>query len=207
MRPLDNDRWRGAFDAEALGLHHFTVRAGVDRFATWQHDLWARWSAGQDPAAELEIGTAMLATAARRAAGPDRAALHAVVDLLAPPAALGAEADPALLSCLVAAGTLAGPGGSPPGPVLAAELVTGPALAGLVARYRVLRGVAGSPVLSVRVDPVRARFSTWYEMFPRSASPLEGHHGTFADVEARLDYVAAEWGSTSSTSRPSTRSG
>ena len=115
--------------------------------------------------------------AARRAAGADRAALQAVVDLLAPPVALDAEADPELLSCLEAGGTLAAPGGSPPGPVLAAELVTGPALAGLVARYRVLRGVAGSPVLSVRVDPARARFSTWYELFPRSASPDPGRHG------------------------------
>jgi starch synthase (maltosyl-transferring) len=45
-------------------------------------------------------------------------------------------------------------------------------------------------VLSVSVDRERARFSTWYEMFPRSASPEPGRHGTFADVEARLAYVA-----------------
>jgi starch synthase (maltosyl-transferring) len=45
-------------------------------------------------------------------------------------------------------------------------------------------------VLSVTVDRERARFSAWYEMFPRSASPEPGRHGTFADVEARLPYVA-----------------
>jgi starch synthase (maltosyl-transferring) len=45
-------------------------------------------------------------------------------------------------------------------------------------------------VLEVVVDPVRARFSAWYEMFPRSASPDPGRHGTLRDVIARLPYVA-----------------
>jgi len=44
--------------------------------------------------------------------------------------------------------------------------------------------------LSVVVDPVRARFSAWYELFPRSASPDPKRHGTFDDVINRLDYVA-----------------
>src|SRR6185436_17975506 len=45
--------------------------------------------------------------------------------------------------------------------------------------------------LPLVVDPVSARFSGWYEMFPRSATPEPGRHGTFRDVVARLDYVAA----------------
>ena len=44
--------------------------------------------------------------------------------------------------------------------------------------------------LEVLVDRVRARFSAWYELFPRSASPVPGRPGTFRDVEARLPYVA-----------------
>jgi starch synthase (maltosyl-transferring) len=43
--------------------------------------------------------------------------------------------------------------------------------------------------LAVAVDPVLARFSSWYELFPRSTSAQPGKHGTFRDVEARLDYV------------------
>ena len=46
------------------------------------------------------------------------------------------------------------------------------------------------PPLAVEVDRERARYSTWYEMFPRSASARPGTHGTFADCEARLPYVA-----------------
>ncbi len=45
--------------------------------------------------------------------------------------------------------------------------------------------------LAVVVDDPKARFSTWYELFPRSTSPEPGRHGTFRDVEARLPYVAA----------------
>jgi len=44
-------------------------------------------------------------------------------------------------------------------------------------------------VLQVVVDPVRARFSSWYEMFPRSARG-DGKHGTFRDVIERLPYIA-----------------
>ena len=44
--------------------------------------------------------------------------------------------------------------------------------------------------LPVLVDRELARFSAWYEMFPRSAAARPGRHGTFADVEARLPYVA-----------------
>jgi starch synthase (maltosyl-transferring) len=42
---------------------------------------------------------------------------------------------------------------------------------------------------AVTVDPERARFSAWYELFPRSTSPDPKRHGTFRDVIARLDYV------------------
>ena len=48
--------------------------------------------------------------------------------------------------------------------------------------------VVESDALEVVVDPVKARFSAWYEMFPRSARG-DGRHATFADVVERLPYV------------------
>jgi starch synthase (maltosyl-transferring) len=47
------------------------------------------------------------------------------------------------------------------------------------------------PPLVVSVEPERARFSTWYELFPRSCGPATKPHGTFADVEAELPRLAA----------------
>ncbi|HUG13408.1 MAG TPA: alpha-1,4-glucan--maltose-1-phosphate maltosyltransferase [Thermomicrobiales bacterium] len=43
--------------------------------------------------------------------------------------------------------------------------------------------------LPIVVDPPKARFSTWYELFPRSASPDPTRHGTFADVRAMLPEI------------------
>jgi len=42
----------------------------------------------------------------------------------------------------------------------------------------------------VYVDRLKARFSTWYEFFPRSASEQEGKHGTFNDCHRLLPRVA-----------------
>jgi starch synthase (maltosyl-transferring) len=44
--------------------------------------------------------------------------------------------------------------------------------------------------LEVVVNRPRARFSAWYELFPRSTSPDPDRPGTLKDVEARLPYVA-----------------
>lgn len=44
--------------------------------------------------------------------------------------------------------------------------------------------------LQVEVNRPLARFSAWYELFPRSAASEPGRHGTFRDVIARLPYVA-----------------
>jgi starch synthase (maltosyl-transferring) len=45
--------------------------------------------------------------------------------------------------------------------------------------------------LGVVVDPVRARFGAWYEMFPRSCTTDAKRPGSFRDCAARLAYVAS----------------
>jgi starch synthase (maltosyl-transferring) len=45
------------------------------------------------------------------------------------------------------------------------------------------------PPRPVWVDRARARFSSWYELFPRSWGQVPGEHGTLADLADRLDYV------------------
>ena len=42
----------------------------------------------------------------------------------------------------------------------------------------------------VTVDRLRARYSAWYELFPRSSAATPDAHGTFGDVESRLPYIA-----------------
>jgi starch synthase (maltosyl-transferring) len=51
-------------------------------------------------------------------------------------------------------------------------------------------GASYERVLPLIVERERARFGTWYELFPRSCAAEPGRHGTFKDVEQRLPYVA-----------------
>jgi starch synthase (maltosyl-transferring) len=44
--------------------------------------------------------------------------------------------------------------------------------------------------LAITVDRRRALYASWYELFPRSASPDARRPGTLRDVEARLPYIA-----------------
>jgi starch synthase (maltosyl-transferring) len=52
------------------------------------------------------------------------------------------------------------------------------------------RSLADSAALEIFADRKRAGFSSWYELFPRSASSQPARHGNFKDVEARLPYIA-----------------
>ena len=65
-------------------------------------------------------------------------------------------------------------------------------LADLMARYSGRRfATTYDRSLPVVVDRERARFSTWYELFPRSWSSEPRRHGTFRDVEAVLPRLAS----------------
>jgi starch synthase (maltosyl-transferring) len=70
------------------------------------------------------------------------------------------------------------------------EASIGKDLAELMERYSDRSEAVTYPrELEMLVDPQRARFSAWYELFPRSAGEA-GRHGTFRDVEKRLPYIA-----------------
>ena len=162
MEPVGNDRYRGAFRVEGLGRHFYTVRARIDEFGTWSHDLEKRLRAGQRLGVNLRIGAKIVAAAAKRATGTDARALARQAERLEE----GGEAAQAL--------------------ALSEDL------AGLIDRYAGVADTVTYPrELAVIVDRERARFGAWYEMFPRSASPDPGRHGTLRDCEALLPYVAA----------------
>jgi len=165
MVPLGNDRWQGRFTVRQLGRYCYTVQAWVDPFATWHEALRKRVLAGQEVTVELLIGAEIIEAASQRAAGADAAQLQAWVRRLRlPPETESAERAQLLLE--------------------------DETLPRLMAAYPDRRFAAASRQFSVVVDRDKARFSTWYEMFPRSCAPTPGQHGTFKDCEARLPYIA-----------------
>jgi starch synthase (maltosyl-transferring) len=65
-----------------------------------------------------------------------------------------------------------------------------PALAGLVARYPDRSVAARSqPELKIFAERPRAVFSSWYELFPRSAAMDGKTHGTFRHAASWLPYI------------------
>ncbi len=167
MEELGNDRWRAAFEVEELGRHAFTVAAWTDAWATWRRDLRKRIDADQDIGVDLRIGAALVdgAVTRARASGDasDARSLAGWAGRLRSGRAAGDPADGALDETLD----------------------------GLMTRHADrTHETVQEPVLELVVEPKLARFSTWYELFPRSASPDPDRHGTFRDVIARLPYVA-----------------
>jgi starch synthase (maltosyl-transferring) len=167
MTELGNDRWQGEFWVHHLGRHEYTISAWVDHFGSWRRDLRKRIEAGQDVSVDLLIGARLVDAAAERAAEHSE------------------DGDGAQLSTWAA--ELVGEGSLESRSSLALD----DELAALMVRHSDRRhATTFEPHLEVSVDPIRARYSTWYELFPRSTSTEAGRHGTFRDVIARLPYVA-----------------
>ena len=169
LTALVNDRWTGEFTVSELGRYSFTVHAWVDHWETWRRDLQKRIKADSDTPVDYLIGADLIDAAAARAPQGAAATLaDAAKDLRLQKDRRSADNT-----------------------VPARDLALDPKLNDLVLRYPDRTHAAKyHRELEIVVDPVRARFSAWYEFFPRSASNEPGKHGTFADCEARLPYIA-----------------
>jgi starch synthase (maltosyl-transferring) len=167
MRPEPNDVWRAEFTPPVPGRYRYSVTAWVDHFASWRAEL-ARRDEIEDLRIALAVGAVLIEEAARRAGGADSAGLSAWAELLRHTAASPApEMDAAAMKAIA----------------------LDPARAAVVTRYPD-RALCSTLVRELVVDRKRARFSSWYEMFPRSAAAEPRRHGSFRDLEERLPYVA-----------------
>ena len=166
MLPLGNDRWHAAFVVDAVGAWEYRVAAWVDPFLSWRHDFTRRVDT-DDVRVAAQSGVALIGEAAQRAGkGAEAKLLRAWAAELAQ--AVKREADADELK----------------------RIGTDGARGAIADRYPDRRHETTWPqTLCVTVERERARFSAWYEFFPRSASADPARHGTFADCEAWLPYV------------------
>jgi starch synthase (maltosyl-transferring) len=163
MRPLVNDRWEGSFTVTELGTWFYTLEARIDHFLTWKFDLEKRFQAGQDLEVDREIGARLIEAAAGWAGRDDAARLREWAGQIRQ-----AADDPRALS-------------------LARE----EELAELMAIHfdpKLSRSYRQE--LGVTVEPEKALFSAWYELFPRSCCRENGDHGTFRECEKFLPLIA-----------------
>ncbi len=174
MRALGNDRWQADCAIDALGRHEYTVVAWVDAFHGWRHDLERRIEA-TDIDIALRVGADLVAAAAARSARDG-----------ARPGA-GEEADDQR-TLERAARAL---GGDAPLAQRRTLALSDELLDAMDRHPDRSRETVWSPALPLVSDPPLAGFSAWYELFPRSMSPVPGAHGTLRDVEAIVADVAA----------------
>lgn len=163
MQALVNDRWFASFRVGELGRYGYKVQGWVDHFETWHRDLLKRIAAETDAVVDYQIGAELVRAAADRTFGADAEWLSNRARILT------SGKDVKTLR----------------------KHATDPMLHEITLRYPDMRFASTSErELVIVVDPVRARFSSWYEFFPRSTAQEPGKHGTFADCEKRLPYVA-----------------
>jgi starch synthase (maltosyl-transferring) len=165
MSPLGNDRWQGQFTVQNLGRYLFTVAGWVDHLETWRHGLAKKYEAGQDIELDLRQGAALARAVAERIRETEGRALNDWANGIADP--VRDKEERVMLAQSEAIHQLARRRPDPQ----------------TVARHE--------PPVAIEVERERARYSTWYELFPRSAGRTPGKHGTFADVEALLPEISA----------------
>jgi starch synthase (maltosyl-transferring) len=186
MEALGNDLWSAAFTVDTIGEWQFSVEGWVDHFDTWASDLAKRIAAqpsstdsdggelqvGAKAVAELKrdiqlafrTGAALLNQLSANDVGPDARKLNDFASSLRQLA----DHETSRYDDPVTEG-----------------------LRELAERHPDLRFSTKSADFRIWVDRERARFSTWYEFFPRSVGE-DGQHGTLRDAAKLIPELATK---------------
>ena len=161
MQLVNNDRWSATIQAERIGRYEFTVEGWLDRYGTLARDIALKRAAAADVSNEIVEGRRLLERASHRV----RCSAGKVIA-----AAIGWLADAS--------------------PEQSVDILLTRDIRDVMyeAEERDF-AYRRKPALPLEVERPQASFASWYELFPRSASPIPGRHGTLADVIARLPAI------------------
>lgn len=163
MRLVNNDRWSASFEVSKTGFYYYTVTAWVDHADTWYEGFLKKYQDGQHLNVELLIGADFLDWMLTVAPKTGQKKISKLIALLRD----SSKYDQAINA------------------VLTKEMHQ------LIEAYPNLEyATTYSRELKVYVDREKAAYSSWYCFFPRSASRVEGKHGTFKECEALLPRIA-----------------
>lgn len=158
------DLWDGWFTPEEIGMHEYRVEAYTDHFASWLHDSKRKYEVGEKMDSETIEGLHLMSDAAARAA---KATGKQIKKWIREIKALEYPRERAavMFSDQIAEAVCSAP--------LRSGVETG-----------------CSTVYPLYVDRVKARYASWYEVFPRSTGQDPRNSATWKDVENFLPYVA-----------------
>lgn len=162
MNHIVNDEWQTSFIVEKQGFYSYKVEAWVDYALNWQHGIKRKIEDNQYVKSELLEGIIYLEEIKQKASKDDVSYLDHLINIFGNEKNYDEAIKEAISERLYDIFTLH------PQKILANT----------------------SKEYQVYVDRKKARFSTWYEFFPRSTSEKEAVHGTFKDCERLLPRVA-----------------
>jgi starch synthase (maltosyl-transferring) len=162
MQPHWEDHWTASFTVLKQGFYTYKVQGWVDHALNWQHGISRKIEDNQHVNSELSEGVEILKEIENKVSPAEKIYLKLLQNLFADDNKYHE----------------------------AVEAARSEKLNDIFMRYPLKPLANTSPDYMVYVDRLKALFSTWYEFFPRSASPEKGKHGTFKDCEKLLPRVA-----------------
>jgi len=162
MQNVFDDDWQASFTVQKQGSYTYKVEGWVDYALNWQHGLIRKIEDNQHVKSELLEGIEFIKIIANKVSATEKTYLKGLQDLFSDEQNYN----------------------------VAISEARSEKLHQIFVKYPEKLLVNTSKELQVYVDRSKARFSTWYEFFPRSSSEKEGVHGTFRDCERLLPRVA-----------------
>lgn len=162
MNATANDEWKGSFVVEKQGFYTYKIEGWVDYALNWQHGISRKIDDNQKVTSELLEGVEYLKFIEKNATDIEKKYLKQLQELFVNEK----QYDKAIRAAV------------------------SHDLHKIFVKYPEKKLANTSKDYTIYVDRLKARFSTWYEFFPRSSSEQEGQHGTFKDCERLLPRVA-----------------
>lgn len=162
MQELGNDAYSASFTTTKQGYYTYKLQGWVDYALNWQHGIERKIDDHQHVNSELLEGAELLNTIKGKLSKDEKAYLTHLKKIFKDKECYNEAISEA----------------------------TSNKLKLLFITYPEKLLTHTSKELQVYVDREKARFSTWYEFFPRSSSETEGKHGTFKDCHRLLPRIA-----------------
>lgn len=162
MHHVNNDEWSTSFNVKKQGFYTYKVEGWVDYALNWQHGIERKIDDNQHVKSELLEGITYLKPLLKKVSASEKDYLQNCIQSF--------EDEAQYENAIIEARS--------------------EKLHNIFVKYPEKILVNSSKELKVYVDRKKARFSTWYEFFPRSASEIEGQHGTFNDCHRLLPRIA-----------------
>jgi len=157
-----NDKWTGAFQVTERETYQYRIVSWIDHLKTWHSGFKKKHADDQPMDVELIIGANFLNEVAAKLKGPAAKEVNGAIKKL------GYKEEKK-----------------------AVEYVLSADFARVLHAYPLRQfETTYDHDLRVLVGRKRERFSSWYELFPRSTSPDVNRAGTFKDVEKLLPRIA-----------------